>query len=93
MMMLIIFVPLINLNNELNAKVAAFDAQQFNYEFCNTEKALRSQIEDLKRKEMQCTQTFLEDAIFGNKYNIEHVSIGVSFGEVEYPKFGVKEHV
>uniref|UniRef100_M1DEY2 Uncharacterized protein n=1 Tax=Solanum tuberosum TaxID=4113 RepID=M1DEY2_SOLTU len=81
-----------NLSNELNAKVAAFDAQQFNYEFCNTEKALRSQIEDLKRKEMQCNQTFLEDATFGKKYNTEHVAIGV-LEKSEYPKFGVKEHV
>ncbi|KAK4729439.1 hypothetical protein R3W88_022427 [Solanum pinnatisectum] len=41
-----------NLSNELNVKVAAFDAKQSNYEFCDTEKALRSQIEDLKREEM-----------------------------------------
>uniref|UniRef100_M1DM67 Uncharacterized protein n=1 Tax=Solanum tuberosum TaxID=4113 RepID=M1DM67_SOLTU len=32
------FLPTQNLSNELNAKVAAFDAQQFNYEFCDTEK-------------------------------------------------------
>lgn len=53
-----------NLSNELNAKVAEFDVQQSNYEFCDTEKTLRSQIEDLKWKEIQCNQTFHEDATF-----------------------------
>ncbi|KAG5615454.1 hypothetical protein H5410_015278 [Solanum commersonii] len=64
-----------NLSNELNEKVAAFDAQQSNYEFCVTEKALRSQIEDLKWEEMQCNQTFLEDASFEKEYKTEHVAI------------------
>uniref|UniRef100_M1DFG5 Uncharacterized protein n=1 Tax=Solanum tuberosum TaxID=4113 RepID=M1DFG5_SOLTU len=87
-----IFLHTQNLSNELNAKVAAFDAQQFNYEFCGTEKALRSQIDDLKWEEMQCNQTFLEDATFRKEYKIEHVTIGV-LDKSEYPKFEAKEHV
>jgi len=70
-----------NLSNELNANFATFDAQQSNYEFCDTEKALRSQIEDLKREEMQCNQTFLEDATFGKEYKTERVAINVSLEE------------
>ena len=65
--MLIFFLHTQNLSNELNAKVIAFDAQQLNYGFCDTEMALRRQIDDLKQKEMQCNQTFLEDATFGKK--------------------------
>ncbi|KAG5584602.1 hypothetical protein H5410_045036 [Solanum commersonii] len=38
--------------------------------------ALRSQIEDKKREEMQCNQTFHEDATFGKEYKTEHVAIG-----------------
>ena len=56
-----------NVSNELNAKVAAFDTQQFNYEFCDTEKVFRNHIDDLKLMEMRCNQTFLEDATFGKK--------------------------
>ncbi|KAG5616469.1 hypothetical protein H5410_016293 [Solanum commersonii] len=81
-----------NLSNELNANVSAFDAQQSNYELCDTEKALRSQIEDLKREEMQCNQTFHKDATFGKEYKTEHVAIGI-LEKFEYPKFGAKEHV
>ncbi|KAG5586183.1 hypothetical protein H5410_046617, partial [Solanum commersonii] len=66
----------VNLSNELNGKVGTFDAQQSNYELCDTKKALRSQIEDLKWEEMQCNQTFHEDATFGKEYKIDHVSIG-----------------
>ncbi|KAG5594989.1 hypothetical protein H5410_036221, partial [Solanum commersonii] len=86
------FLQIQNLSNELNAKVAAFDAQQSNYEFCDTEKALRSQIENPKREEMHCNQTFLEDATFGKEYKTEHVAIGV-LEKSDYPKFGAKEHV
>uniref|UniRef100_M1D921 Uncharacterized protein n=1 Tax=Solanum tuberosum TaxID=4113 RepID=M1D921_SOLTU len=82
----------IKLSNELNAKVAAFDAQQSNYEFCDTEKALRSQIEDLKREEIQCNQTFLEDATFEKEYKSDHVAIGV-LEKSKYLKLGYKEHV
>ncbi|KAK4726858.1 hypothetical protein R3W88_031775 [Solanum pinnatisectum] len=53
--MLIFFLHTQNLSNELNAKVVVFDAQQSNYEFCDTEKALKSQIEDLTLQEMQLT--------------------------------------
>ncbi|KAG5592682.1 hypothetical protein H5410_043196 [Solanum commersonii] len=81
-----------NLSNELNAKVAVFDAQQSNYEFCDTEKALRSQIEDLKRVKMQCNRTFHEDATFGKEYKTEHVAIDV-LEKSEYPKFGAKKHI
>uniref|UniRef100_M1DLR5 Uncharacterized protein n=1 Tax=Solanum tuberosum TaxID=4113 RepID=M1DLR5_SOLTU len=81
-----------NLSNELNAKVGAFDAQQSNYEFFDTEKALKSQIEDLKRQEMQCNQNFHEDATFGNEYKTEHVAIGV-LEKSDYLKFGTKKLV
>ncbi|KAK4717111.1 hypothetical protein R3W88_015449 [Solanum pinnatisectum] len=49
-----------NLSNELNAKVAAFDTQQSNYEFCDTEKALRSQIEDLNGRRCNAIRFFLK---------------------------------
>ncbi|KAG5615911.1 hypothetical protein H5410_015735 [Solanum commersonii] len=49
-----------NLSNELNAKVATFYARQFNYEFCDTEKALRSQIEDLDGRRYNAITIFLK---------------------------------
>uniref|UniRef100_M1DLG9 Uncharacterized protein n=1 Tax=Solanum tuberosum TaxID=4113 RepID=M1DLG9_SOLTU len=67
------------LKQELNTKVVAVDAQQSNYEFCDTEKALRSQTDDLKREEIQCNQTFLEDTTFEKEYKGEHVAFGVGW--------------
>ncbi|KAK4731696.1 hypothetical protein R3W88_024684 [Solanum pinnatisectum] len=52
-----------NLSNELNAKGVAFDAQQSHYEFCETEKSLRSQIEDLKRERYNIIILFLKSHV------------------------------
>ncbi|KAK4733991.1 hypothetical protein R3W88_008252 [Solanum pinnatisectum] len=56
----IFFLHTQNLSNELNAKGTAFDAQQSNYEFCDTEKALRSQIEDLNGRRYNAITIFLK---------------------------------
>ena len=49
-----------NLNAEFSAKVVAFDAQQFNYELCEEEKMLISQLEELKLEGQLLDHTFID---------------------------------
>jgi len=66
-----------NLSNELNAKIVAFDAQQFNYEFCDTEKGTQKSYWGSKTGGDIMQSYFSWNATF-EEYKSELVAFGVS---------------